>query len=248
MRTLIHSPFEEVPPVLAGARTIMKYARSERIQREALRVMKMLEPDKYLRWNIQFYETALERFGTNWVHADIMTALFAAANILHPANYLEIGTRRGRSLAQVAAAAPGADLYSFDIWVSNYAGEENPGPRFVTNELRKTGYAREPRYINGNSHETLPKFFSENPGMMFDLVCVDGDHERDGALRDLMDVLPHLSIGGIIVFDDIMHPYHRYLREVWTEAVRRDAGLLVHEHTDTFPGVAIGVRYAASSI
>jgi predicted O-methyltransferase YrrM len=226
----------------------MKYARSEKVQREVLRIMKLLEPDAYLPWNIQFYEIALERFDSNWVHADILTALNAAANILQPANYLEIGTRRGRSLAQVAAASLNSDIYSFDIWVKDYAGSENPGPDFVAGELHKVGYTKKPIFINGNSHETLPEFFAQNPGMMFDLICVDGDHERMGARQDLVDVLPHLNIGGAIVFDDIIHPYHRYLRDVWHEAAELDQGLLTYEHMDTFPGVAIGVRFAPSSI
>ena len=50
-----------------------------------------------------------------------------------------------------------------------------------------------------------------------DLALVDGDHTDDGARADLDAVFARLAPGGAIVFDDIAHPSHPGLRDVWHE-------------------------------
>jgi len=54
---------------------------------------------------------------------------------------------------------------------------------------------------------------------MFDLITVDGDHSEEGAFDDLLNVIPHLNVGGILVFDDIAHPTHPYLLGVWKKTL-----------------------------
>jgi hypothetical protein len=39
---------------------------------------------------------------------------------------------------------------------------------------------------------------------MFDLITVDGDHTALGTWWDLADVLPHVAVGGALVFDDLL--------------------------------------------
>lgn len=168
---------------------------------------------------IQWLKEALAAGDRRW---EIRTALRCLAHVLQPRSYLEIGTRRGWSLAQVVSEAPHARVYSVDMWVDNYGGVANPGPGFLQQELAQLapGFRGELHFLSGNSHDLLPQFFDgyppetpaqdelrrhfENRPHQFDLVTVDGDHTAVGAWWDLLDVMPHVAIGGAVVFDDLI--------------------------------------------
>ncbi|WP_310572158.1 class I SAM-dependent methyltransferase [Gemmatimonas sp.] len=155
---------------------------------------------------------------------EIRSALRAIAHATQPRSYLEIGTRRGWSLAQVLAESPEVQAYSFDWWMHDYGGVDNPGPGFVRNEMRRVApdHRGALHFLSGNSHDTLPVFFQEvqlgpveldevvllrtgeAAPRMFDLITVDGDHTALGTWWDLADVLPHMAVGGALVFDDLL--------------------------------------------
>lgn len=163
-----------------------------------------------------------------------------AAQKFHPKNYLEIGTRRGWSLGMVCATVPECEAYCFDIWQSEYGGIANPGPAFVSSEMKKLGYQKEIHFISGNSHETVPNFFKKNPTMEFDLMLVDGDHTVEGARDDLMNTLPHLSPGGVLLFDDIT--LIAGLKEVFDSLKKTFPDLEYHNYEKNVPGVGIAIR------
>ncbi|MEJ7848051.1 MAG: class I SAM-dependent methyltransferase [Pyrinomonadaceae bacterium] len=192
------------------------------------------------------------------------------ARELQPKAYLEIGVRRGFSMAMVAARSPETEIYGFDLWVPDYAGVPNPGPKFVKSEIRKTGYGREVHLINGDSHVTLPAFFrNERSGFWdrlrygwtsqtvpdeFDLMMIDGDHSLAGAYQDLLDTMPHCSIGGAVVFDDIMpgalkkeegeadpHGWTNLLG-VWHAVQQQFPNFRYFEFLRDLPGVGVAVR------
>lgn len=155
---------------------------------------------------------------------EIRSALRALARAIRPRSYLEIGTRRGWSLAQVLTESPDCRAYSFDRWIEGYGGVENPGPEFVREEMRRVAPAHRGtlRFVAGNSHDTLPVFLQgvplgeseledlsvlragEDAPRSFDLVTVDGDHTALGTWWDVTDVLPFVAIGGAIVIDDLV--------------------------------------------
>jgi len=155
---------------------------------------------------------------------EIRSALRAIARATQPRSYLEIGTRRGWSLAQVLAESPDVDAYAFDWWMHGYGGVDNPGPGFVREEMRRVApeHRGDLHFLSGNSHDTLPVFFQEvqigateledtellrtgeHAPRMFDLVTVDGDHTALGTWWDLADVLRHVAIGGALVIDDLV--------------------------------------------
>jgi predicted O-methyltransferase YrrM len=210
---------------------------------DTLALLKKLVPDEYIAFLIKYYEAGLERFGCDWSYADIVTVLMAASKICQPASYLEIGVRRGRSLAAVVTQSPHVSVYAFDMWVADYAGMPNPGPEFVREEMKRLDYKHSITFVDGNSHITLPEFFRNHSDIQFELVTVDGDHGREGALQDLRDVLPHLALGGVVVFDDISHPNLTYLQDVWRKAIAEDGGILAQEYADLGYGIAVGVRH-----
>ncbi|MSP26558.1 MAG: class I SAM-dependent methyltransferase [Myxococcales bacterium] len=203
-----------------------------------------LASDDYVRYVDAFYRDNVRRFGKEWHYLDIVNVLFAAAKAVEPRLYLEVGVRRGRSACTVVRACPSVDIIAIDMWTPNYAGMDNPGPAFVEDELACHGHTGGVVFMNGNSHLLLPRLFAAKPELRFDLITVDGDHSEAGAYRDLADVVPHLAPGGVLVFDDICHPSHPYLLEVWRRVVMENKCLSAYEYTEQGYGVGFAVRKA----
>jgi predicted O-methyltransferase YrrM len=78
--------------------------------------------------------------------------------------------------------------------------------------------------------------------LKFDLITVDGDHSAEGATKDLEDVIPYLSVGGVLVFDDISHPQHRYLLDVWKSVISKHNNLTDYCFTEIGYGVAFAIK------
>jgi predicted O-methyltransferase YrrM len=230
-------------PVMLDPETIFCRARRPSTIHNVLSVLRTLEPDSYSVYVSAYLKEGLERFGMDWSYLDILNVLVACAELIQPRTYLEIGVRRGRSIAMVASTTPKTHLFGFDMWAENYAGMENPGPAFVESELRKIGASGRIEFVSGNSHETLPNFFAKRPELELDLVTVDGDHSDEGAREDLLSVLPKIAHGGAIVFDDVSHPLHPNLYRVWSSALQ-DCGLrfVSGAYTTLGYGVAVAVR------
>jgi len=200
------------------------------------------DEDPYVRYVAGFVAAGARVGGPHWRYADIATVLAAATELLSPATYLEIGVRRGRSMGVVARRAPGCAIIGIDMWNPGYAGIENPGPEHVRSHIADCGHAGALELLSGDSHNVLPKLFAERSGIEFDLITVDGDHSKRGADRDLRDVMPHLRVGGALVFDDISHPAHPYLRAVWNRRVASDGRYATWSFDDVGYGVAVAVR------
>ena len=209
---------------------------------DVLAVTQLLEPDDYLVHIRNFYKEGIKRFGGDWRYADILTTLSAATSLGKPKRYMEIGVRRGRSMAIVGALQRECEIYGFDMWIENYAGMPNPGTSFVQREMQRVGHRGKLILITGNSHETLPAFFKGNPDIAFDLITVDGDHTEEGAAQDIADVLPYLSVGGMIVFDDICHPAHPELLDVWNRLIGKNPHFASYTYEDLGFGVALAIR------
>lgn len=231
-----------LPPVQYGASTLHELACAPGTIQRVCSALERLEADDYLEFMLGWYASGQKTFGAHWRYIDLLTVLQATAQALQPRNYLEIGVRRGRSLAVVAAAAPGCDLFGFDLWMQDYAGMPNPGPDFVCAELGKFNHRGRLELISGDSHLTVPEFLARHPGLEFDLITVDGDHSESGARLDLETVLPRLSVGGVLVMDDIAHPQHRYLEGVWDDLLGDRARYSCGKFAELGYGVAWAVR------
>ncbi|HVN31929.1 MAG TPA: class I SAM-dependent methyltransferase [Thermoanaerobaculaceae bacterium] len=229
-------------PVMLPAESLGARATSAACARGVLATLERLEPDAYAAYVCAYYREGLARFGDGWLYADILTALHAAAELVRPKSYLEIGVRRGRSLAVVAAVCPECDILGFDLWLPGYAGMPNPGPEFVGSELKKIGHRGRLHLVSGDSHATVPRYLRDNPEAQFDVVTVDGDHSRRGATLDLRQVMPRIKIGGVLVFDDICHPDFRHLRQVWKTRVVSRREFASWEFTALGYGVGLAIR------
>lgn len=226
-----------VGPEAVGARAL-EPATLERV----LETLRLLDADDYLVYVTEYIAAGRRRTGDAWRYADVLTVLAAAGELLEPASYLEIGVRRGRSAAVLASVAPECAIVGVDLWEEGYAGMENPGPELVRRELAKVGHRGPLELLRGSSHELLPRLFAERPDLTFDVVTVDGDHSPDGAERDLRDVLPMLRIGGVLVFDDVRHPAHPELHDVWARVVEAQRRYAAWRFDGVGYGVALAVR------
>ncbi len=230
-------------PVMLNADSIRHQLMTPHYVEQAIKLYENLTPDEYIKYLISYYKEGLKRFGDKWRYADIVTVLLSLSEILKPTSYLEIGVRRGRSACAVASRTPACNFYLFDMWKNkNYAGMDNPGHEFVEEELPRLGHTGTREFILGNSHQTLKEFFGKNPEKGLDIITVDGDHTFDGAVEDLCDVLPHVKIGGAVVFDDLCHPKHLHLRQVWKCLVEDDQRFSTCSIDDVGYGVGFAIR------
>lgn len=228
--------------VVVGPQSIGDRALAPATRDSVLEIFELLESDDYLRYTREFIRAGRRIAGEGWRYADIVTVLAAAADLVHPTSYLEIGVRRARSMAMVASRAPGCSIIGVDMWQADYADMDNPGPEFVRAQLASIGFDGPLELLSGDSHKLLPRLFETRPDLSFDLITVDGDHSRYGARQDLREVLPRLRIGGVVVFDDIRHPAHPYLHDVWNKAVTSDRRYATWEFDEIGFGVALAVR------
>jgi len=191
------------------------------LTRRTLETLEMLASDEVNKPPlIAWLNEGLARNDKRW---EIRTALRCLARVIQPRSYLEIGTRRGWSLAQVVSEVPEVRVYSVDMWIDQYGGAENSGPEFLLQELRRVtpNYCGQITFLTGNSHDILPVFLdgayadgsspelelvrqAEARPHLFDLITVDGDHTAVGAWWDLLDEMSHVALGGAVVFDDLV--------------------------------------------
>ena len=231
-------------PAVAGASTFgASMLAGPAAVRRALTVLERLTPDAYADYVLAFYRAGLQRHPETWQFADINTALMTLAAGLQPRSYLEIGVRRGRSLAMVASVCPACDFLACDMFVEGYAGMDNPGPELITAELSRIGFTGALEFLVGDSHLVLPRHFADNPDRFFDLITVDGDHSEAGARADLETVIPRLKVGGALVFDDISNPSHPELARVWRDVVGSRRSYSTFAFTELGFGVGIAIRH-----
>ena len=224
------------------ARAVVDRAVQHDTHQRLLDIWKLIEPDKYLLETMGALELAIAQRRSYW---DLCCALAAYAELYTPATYLEIGVRRGRSAAVVAAVCPDVELHLFDMWYPNYANVPNPGPEFVRAQLHRVGHRGAVHVHSGRSQETVPNLFAgrERPNSL-NLVTVDGDHRDAGALADLENVVSHIGPGGMMAFDDIAHPDFPTLHRTWQAFLCAHPGLSALENLTDATGTAIAIALA----
>lgn len=246
--TLTYTPpegeLDYYPGPMIGADSLGRIfsAQSSHYVRMAIDLLRKLDSDSYTRYLEGYYTEGLKRFGDGWGYSDIVTVLLGLSGHLRPIDYLEIGVRRGRSACALGSIAPDCNMVLFDMWLPNYAGMDNPGQDLVLAELAKVGHRGKVTFVDGNSHQTVPAYFEANPEAAFDIITVDGDHTNLGAAQDLSDVMPRLKIGGALVFDDICHPKHPGLADVWRRMVEEDRRFTYYNFSSAGYGVGFAIR------
>jgi len=122
---------------------------------------------------------------------------------LQPRRCLELGTNLGISTCyQAAALPPTAEFVTLEGANTIAAVAQR-----VLAENIPAGACR-PRIVVGEFSDTLPLLLHGQP---WDYAFVDGNHRYEATVAYFHQLLPHLSAGGCMVFDDIN----------WSEGMQR---------------------------
>lgn len=128
-------------------------------------------------------------------------AIDRAARLIDPESYLEIGVLDGASALTVINAAPRlkrivlCDQFG-EQWRTLAGGSHGESPvqrlgRYLN------GYTSRIEFMEGDSNAIIPTL--KGP---FDLITVDGSHDYNIARNDILNTLPLLRVGGLLVWDD----------------------------------------------
>ena len=207
---------------------------------DVINVLQLLEPEPYATGRLKDFEKQLVSNTKTW---DICSVLSLYSKLFKPSSYLEIGVRRGKSMANILFFSRHCKAYGFDIWIANYAGISNPGPDFVRAEMKKIGHLGELVLIHGDSHVTVPLFIKNNSQIRFDIALIDGDHSYEGAMKDLETVAPVIKQNGILVFDDIYDTTNTpWLLNTWKSFLAQHKEFVQIAENKDFTGTAIAIK------
>ena len=102
--------------LILNVETILKSINHFENINETIQVLEKLEFDEYNQNRINLYKAGINKFHKNWVYLDLPLILNYLVKISHPKNYLEVGVRRGRSLAIVAYQKKNINICAVDLW------------------------------------------------------------------------------------------------------------------------------------
>lgn len=128
-----------------------------------------------------------------------------------PQSYLEVGTYEGDSLRALLDTCTPERIVVCDKW---------DGYRQVMNRDHIVALldGLNVEYLDGDSHKLLPEFAKVND-RAFDLILVDGDHTAKGAWDDLKDCWPMVKVGGVLLFDDLLHRFEPHMQDTFDRFV-----------------------------
>ena len=119
-------------------------------------------------------------------------------------NILEIGFNAGHS-SEIFLENSTANVFSFDIGYHNYVllGKRNLDTRFPGRHT----------LIIGDSGITIP-MFAKHSTIKFDVLFVDGNHEYEAAVADLINCATVANPNALVLFDDVVLSDEN--RQSWT--------------------------------
>ncbi len=137
-------------------------------------------------------------------------ALTWFAHRFRPRSYLEISTDLGASLAMVAMNSPETVLVNAEFGRPRTSKMTPDEPGRIARELARAGSCQPLTFVGGNSHRSLPRYFSKiempfpgsrlNGVREFDLILLDGSLTQSGVYQDLKNVFGRCAPGGMVVY------------------------------------------------
>lgn len=119
-------------------------------------------------------------------------------------NIMEIGFNAGHSADVLLSTGDDVRVTSFDLGVHEYVSYAKS---FIDEK-----YPYRHDLIIGDSKQTVPEYFENFKPISFDLIFIDGDHSKAGALADLHNCKRLAHKDTIVILDDTRktHPIHRW--------------------------------------
>jgi predicted O-methyltransferase YrrM len=126
----------------------------------------------------------------------------------------EIGFNAGVSSFNFLDANHQATVYSFELGHFAYT----MAAKWHLDRM----FPRRHRLILGDSVHTVPQFHARHPGLVFDLIFIDGGHPYDAAMADLCNMRCLAHAGTVLVMDDITpwNPHGVGPAAAWADALR----------------------------
>jgi len=129
-----------------------------------------------------------------------LARLWEALEELRPRTVVEIGSLRGGWLyAMGPTCAERAFLMGIDT-------AQNPARRRVEHELTREGHRVRWLIADSHSEETVLTLRGVLEGRPVDVLHIDGDHSREGVLRDWEVYSPLVRRGGLVLLHDAANP------------------------------------------
>lgn len=122
----------------------------------------------------------------------------------------EIGFNAGHSSELFLQSVPDAKVVAFDIMKHGYA---KLGKAYI--DLQ---YPGRHRLIEGNSIISVPAFQKEHATLTFDLIFIDGGHDFQTALHDIINMKMLASPHTFLVVDDIKY---KSVALAWEKCVQK---------------------------
>jgi predicted O-methyltransferase YrrM len=140
-------------------------------------------------------------------HRAFFKNLFENNSWIH--SIAETGFNAGHSAELFLSIKPDTVVTSFDL---GSHGCVQKGYEYLT-----ATYPKRINLILGDSKETVRKYASENPGMRFDLIFIDGGHDAETAFADIANMRAFAHRDTLLVLDDLWHIGEVY--KAWDKAV-----------------------------
>lgn len=143
---------------------------------------------------------------TTSVPARFGELLFRLVRTYQPATILELGTSLGISALYLAKGKKNARVFTLE-------GHKEAAQ--IASQVLQNANADNVQVLLGSFDESLAWLFQKES--RFELVFLDGDHNRESTLQYFEQLLPHLPDSGIFMLDDIN--WSPGMRQAW-EAIK----------------------------
>ena len=133
---------------------------------------------------------------------------YLAGNVPHKGTIVEIGAEYGMSTSLLTRYS----TESVQVWAIDPFDESIFAQHRAA--MTRLGVNHRGLYLNMTSDEAH-KVYAKNDGAPIDLLFIDGDHSQRAVVEDIINWLPKVKIGGIVVFHDAaaytnLHPHEQH--------------------------------------
>ncbi|RFN60025.1 O-methyltransferase [Marixanthomonas ophiurae] len=131
--------------------------------------------------------------------------LFRLVHYYQPTNILELGTSLGMATTAMALGNSSATIKTVEG---------------CPNTLQKaTDYFANHNISTIKTHQqSFESFFDKHPSEIFDLVFIDGNHNKENTLKYFKWLLNHINNDSVLIFDDIY--WNKEMTEAWQEILK----------------------------